>query len=95
MDHLFVIVVGLTLIGSLTIRVLKKEVMLRSLWSIRYLFKNLPGYGAFIVFLMFDGFDFQNMRGGRVKLQSILMPVSEFDHEEKGDALHGKLIQAH
>ena len=29
-----------------------------------------------------------------MKLQSILMPVSEFDHEEKGDALHGKLIQA-
>ncbi|XP_002862448.2 ferritin-2, chloroplastic [Arabidopsis lyrata subsp. lyrata] len=32
--------------------------------------------------------EYQNMRGGRVKLQSILMPVSEFDHEEKGDALH-------
>jgi len=34
-DHLFVIVEGLTLIGSLTIQVLKNEVMLRSLWSIR------------------------------------------------------------
>lgn len=32
--------------------------------------------------------EYQNKRGGRVKLQSILMPVSEFDHEEKGDALH-------
>ncbi|CAO2825725.1 unnamed protein product [Amaranthus hypochondriacus] len=32
--------------------------------------------------------EYQNMRGGRVKLQSILMPLSEFDHEEKGDALH-------
>lgn len=36
---------------------------------------------------------FQNKRGGRVKLQSILMPFSEFDHEEKGDALYGKLLQ--
>ncbi|CAO2817009.1 unnamed protein product [Amaranthus hypochondriacus] len=32
--------------------------------------------------------EYQNKRGGRVKLQSILMPLSEFDHEEKGDALH-------
>ncbi|KAL6176482.1 hypothetical protein ACLB2K_053115 [Fragaria x ananassa] len=33
--------------------------------------------------------EYQNKRGGRVKLQSILMPVSEFDHAEKGDALYG------
>ena len=33
----------------------------------------------------------QNMRGGRVKLHSILNPPSEFDHAEKGDALYGKL----
>ncbi|KAJ4802618.1 Ferritin [Rhynchospora pubera] len=26
--------------------------------------------------------------GGRVKLQPILMPVSEYDHSEKGDALY-------
>ncbi|XP_059456647.1 ferritin-2, chloroplastic-like [Corylus avellana] len=32
--------------------------------------------------------EYQNKRGGRVKLQSILMPLSEFDHEEKGDALY-------
>nr|BAH59028.1 ferritin [Tulipa gesneriana] len=32
--------------------------------------------------------DYQNKRGGRVKLQSILMPPSEFDNAEKGDALH-------
>lgn len=32
--------------------------------------------------------EYQNKRGGKVKLQSILMPLSEFDHEEKGDALH-------
>ncbi|KAJ4893333.1 hypothetical protein Rs2_20127 [Raphanus sativus] len=32
--------------------------------------------------------EYQNKRGGRVKLQSILMPFSEFDHEEKGDALY-------
>lgn len=25
-----------------------------------------------------------------MKLQSILMPHSEFDHQEKGDALHGE-----
>ncbi|XXG85913.1 hypothetical protein AAC387_Pa11g0910 [Persea americana] len=31
---------------------------------------------------------YQNKRGGRVKLQSILMPASEFDHLEKGDALY-------
>ncbi|XP_050154869.1 ferritin-3, chloroplastic-like isoform X4 [Malus sylvestris] len=32
--------------------------------------------------------EYQNKRGGRVKLQSILMPVSEFEHPEKGDALY-------
>ncbi|KAB1217661.1 Ferritin-2, chloroplastic [Morella rubra] len=32
--------------------------------------------------------EYQNKRGGRVKLQSILMPLSEFDHEDKGDALY-------
>ncbi|KAJ1699050.1 hypothetical protein LUZ63_007562 [Rhynchospora breviuscula] len=31
---------------------------------------------------------YQNKRGGRVKLQSILMPMSEYDHFEKGDALY-------
>ncbi|THF98191.1 ferritin-4, chloroplastic-like [Camellia sinensis] len=30
---------------------------------------------------------YQNKRGGRVKLHSILLPLSEFDHVEKGDAL--------
>ncbi|KAE8653703.1 Ferritin-2 [Hibiscus syriacus] len=28
---------------------------------------------------------YQNKRGGKVKLQSILMPLSEFDHAEKAD----------
>ncbi|XP_010536733.1 PREDICTED: ferritin-4, chloroplastic-like [Tarenaya hassleriana] len=32
--------------------------------------------------------EYQNKRGGRVKLQSIVMPLSEFDHVEKGDALY-------
>ncbi|CAL5363921.1 unnamed protein product [Camellia sinensis] len=32
--------------------------------------------------------NYQNKRGGKVKLQSILMPLSEFDHDEKGDALY-------
>ncbi|GFQ07394.1 ferritin-2 chloroplastic [Phtheirospermum japonicum] len=32
--------------------------------------------------------EYQNKRGGKVKLQSILMPVSEFEHAEKGDALY-------
>ncbi|KAK3019517.1 hypothetical protein RJ639_003189 [Escallonia herrerae] len=32
--------------------------------------------------------EYQNKRGGKVKLQSILMPASEFDHAEKGDALY-------
>lgn len=27
-----------------------------------------------------------------MKLQSILMPLSEFDHAEKGDALNGKFV---
>ncbi|KAK7287508.1 hypothetical protein RIF29_00789 [Crotalaria pallida] len=30
-----------------------------------------------------------NKRGGKVKLQSIVMPLCEFDHDDKGDALHG------
>ncbi|KAL6533081.1 2Fe-2S ferredoxin [Orobanche minor] len=34
--------------------------------------------------------EYQNKRGGNVKLQSMLMPLSEFDHAEKGDALYGK-----
>ena len=33
---------------------------------------------------------YQNKRGGKVRLQSMLMPWSEFDHSEKGDALYGK-----
>ncbi|CAI9768397.1 unnamed protein product [Fraxinus pennsylvanica] len=31
---------------------------------------------------------YQNIRGGRVKLHSILMPPADFDHAEKGDALY-------
>ncbi|GMP23518.1 hypothetical protein CsSME_00001078 [Camellia sinensis var. sinensis] len=31
---------------------------------------------------------YQKKRGGKVKLQSILMPLSEFDHDEKGDELY-------
>ncbi|KAL2541446.1 Ferritin-1 [Abeliophyllum distichum] len=31
---------------------------------------------------------YQNKRGGRVKLHSILMPPAEFEHVEKGDALY-------
>ncbi|RWV80648.1 hypothetical protein GW17_00058043 [Ensete ventricosum] len=33
---------------------------------------------------------YQNKRGGRVKLLPIVMPLTEFDHPEKGDALYGK-----
>ncbi|KAL3717007.1 hypothetical protein ACJRO7_008567 [Eucalyptus globulus] len=32
--------------------------------------------------------EYQNKRGGKVKLHSILMPPSEFEHVEKGDALY-------
>ncbi|XP_022880923.1 ferritin-3, chloroplastic-like [Olea europaea var. sylvestris] len=32
--------------------------------------------------------EYQNIRGGRVKLYSILMPTAEFEHVEKGDALY-------
>lgn len=32
--------------------------------------------------------EYQNKRGGKVKLHSILMTPSEFDHAEKGDALY-------
>nr|XP_043616044.1 ferritin-4, chloroplastic-like [Erigeron canadensis] len=32
--------------------------------------------------------EYQNKRGGKVKLHSILMSLSEFDHPEKGDVLH-------
>nr|GMD17802.1 ferritin, chloroplastic-like [Ipomoea batatas] len=31
---------------------------------------------------------YQNTRGGRVKLHSILMPPPEFDNNKKSDALH-------
>jgi len=31
---------------------------------------------------------YQNTRGGRVSLQSIVTPLTEFDHPEKGDALY-------
>ncbi|GAB2284628.1 Dysferlin [Dionaea muscipula] len=31
---------------------------------------------------------YQNTRGGRVKLYSVVAPLSEFYHAEKGDALH-------
>lgn len=32
--------------------------------------------------------DYQNRRGGRVMLQTIPAPLSEFNHTEKGDALN-------
>ncbi|XP_052174104.1 ferritin-4, chloroplastic [Diospyros lotus] len=32
--------------------------------------------------------EYQNKRGGRVKLHCLVDPPSEFDHVEKGDALH-------
>ncbi|CAN0909808.1 Ferritin-3, chloroplastic [Linum grandiflorum] len=32
--------------------------------------------------------EYQNKRGGKVKLQSIVSPPSEFDHAQKGDALY-------
>ncbi|KAK6118253.1 hypothetical protein DH2020_048039 [Rehmannia glutinosa] len=32
--------------------------------------------------------EYQNKRGGRVKLHSLEMPPAEFDHVEKGDALY-------
>ncbi|KAM0898040.1 hypothetical protein ACQ4PT_022134 [Festuca glaucescens] len=32
--------------------------------------------------------EYQNRRGGRVRLQSIVTPVTEFDHSEKGDVLY-------
>jgi len=31
----------------------------------------------------------QNKCGGKMKLQSIMMPLSEFDHADKEDVLHG------
>ena len=30
----------------------------------------------------------QNIRGGRVKLSGIVTPEMEYNHPEKGDALH-------
>lgn len=32
--------------------------------------------------------EYQNKRGGRVKLHPIVSPISEFEHAEKGDALY-------
>ncbi|XWS67288.1 hypothetical protein CRYUN_Cryun05aG0274700 [Craigia yunnanensis] len=36
--------------------------------------------------------EYQNIRGGKVKLHSILMTPSEFEHAEKGDALYGESV---
>ncbi|CAH8270589.1 unnamed protein product [Arabidopsis lyrata] len=33
--------------------------------------------------------EYQNKRGGRVKLQPMVLPQSEFDHPEKGNDLYG------
>ncbi|KAI3977051.1 hypothetical protein MKX01_032166 [Papaver californicum] len=33
--------------------------------------------------------EYQNKRGGRVVLRGITMPLSEFDHRDKGEALYG------
>jgi hypothetical protein len=41
----------------------------------------------------FFGGNAQNKRGGRVKLQSIAAPPSEYDHAVKGDALYGEFSQ--
>uniref|UniRef100_K3ZJZ0 Ferritin n=1 Tax=Setaria italica TaxID=4555 RepID=K3ZJZ0_SETIT len=38
---------------------------------------------------------YQNTRGGRVRLQSIVTPLTEFDHPEKGDALYGEMLAAY
>lgn len=46
----------------------------------------------FFPFLFWCFLMYQNKRGGKVKLQSMLMPFSEFDHAEKGEALHGKFF---
>ena len=32
--------------------------------------------------------DYQATRGGRVKLATIMAPETEYNHPEKGDALH-------
>ncbi|XP_022146869.1 ferritin-3, chloroplastic-like [Momordica charantia] len=32
--------------------------------------------------------EYQNKRGGRVALESMIKPLSEYDHEQKGDALY-------
>ena len=48
-------------------------------------------YSFVSAFLIQIVYYYQNKRGGKVKLQSILMPLSEFDHAEKGDALYGEL----
>ena len=35
----------------------------------------------------------QNRRGGRVKLQSILLPETEFNDPDKGDALYAMEVR--
>ena len=52
-----------------------------------YTYYGLLIFDVILIFYLF--ICFQNKRGGRVKLQSIVMPLSEFDHADKGDALHG------
>ncbi|KAG6412502.1 hypothetical protein SASPL_125181 [Salvia splendens] len=35
--------------------------------------------------------EYQNKRGGKVKLQGMMTPISDYDHLDKGDALYGRL----
>uniref|UniRef100_A0A2P2JI07 Ferritin n=1 Tax=Rhizophora mucronata TaxID=61149 RepID=A0A2P2JI07_RHIMU len=36
---------------------------------------------------------YQNIRGGRVQLYSIINPPPEYEHPEKGDALYGEIVE--
>ncbi|RWW41173.1 hypothetical protein BHE74_00053367 [Ensete ventricosum] len=50
---------------------------------------DLPGDLVFYYSLIYGANVFKrNKRGGKVKLLPIISPLSEFDHPEKGDALH-------
>jgi len=81
-------------------RVWKNESTLSCWWSIRSLTNDfillsfislMIIWAKFVTSYIFGFLDLQNKRGGRVKLQPMVLPQSEFDHPEKGDALYGKL----
>lgn len=88
-------------------QVKKKGSMLKNLWNTRFSaihfilspfeipisFSSVSIGSVYRSLSLYSDED-QNKRGGKVKLPSMRMPVSEFGHVEKGDALYGKFFSS-